>query len=160
MCQWLIENNVNLDDKRAEGILTRFDQWGEDICQLLIERRICLSMTDDMLRLALGEPTTIDQEEVSERGEKFRWIYGVPRRGATYIWFRDGKVTKFKQRAVTCLLRASRPEPLALFVSAFAQNRLSERGGMLFCTRSRPGASDTAWPSVGTTATRTVEQNQ
>jgi hypothetical protein len=97
MCQWLIENNVNLDDKRAEGILTRFDQWGEDICQLLIERRICLGMTDDMLRLALGEPTTIDQEEVSERGEKFRWIYGVPRRGATYIWFRDGKVTKFKQ---------------------------------------------------------------
>jgi len=96
MCQWLIENKIRSSDKRVERILARIDVWGEEACQDLIQKRIGLGMTDDMVSLALGKPTTIDQREVSERGEKFRWIYGVPRKGAVYVWFKDSKVTKIK----------------------------------------------------------------
>jgi hypothetical protein len=97
MCQWLIENKINSSDKRVERILARLNVWGEETCQDLIQQRIDLGMTDDMVLLALGKPNTIDQREISERSEKFRWIYGVPRQGATYVWFKDGKVTRIKR---------------------------------------------------------------
>ena len=54
-------------------------------------------MTDKMVKLSLGEPTSIDNREISDRGEKFRWIYGIPRKGAAYIWFKDCVVTKIRQ---------------------------------------------------------------
>jgi len=52
--------------------------------------------TDEMVSYSLGKPTTIDNREVTAKCVKFRWIYGVPRQGASYIWFKDGKVTKIK----------------------------------------------------------------
>ena len=31
------------------------------------------------------------------KGEKYRWIYGVPRHGAAYIWFKDDEVVRIRQ---------------------------------------------------------------
>ncbi|VAW42892.1 hypothetical protein MNBD_CHLOROFLEXI01-2192 [hydrothermal vent metagenome] len=72
-------------------------KWGEEMCQSLIQKKVALGMTDEMVRLSLGEPTNIDNREISDKGEKFRWIYGIPRRGTAYIWFKDGVVTKIRQ---------------------------------------------------------------
>jgi len=97
MCQWLIEKGINTTQERVIEIMKQIDTFKVETCRNLVERRILLGMTDEMVRLSLGEPTSIDNKEVSAQSEKFRWIYGYPRRGATYISFKDGKVTNIKQ---------------------------------------------------------------
>lgn len=97
MCQWLIEKGINTAQERVVEIMKQIDTFRVETCRNLIERKILLGMTDEMVRLSLGEPTNIDNKEISAQGEKFRWIYGIPRRGATYISFKDGKVTNIKQ---------------------------------------------------------------
>ena len=96
MCQWLIEKGINTNNNRITGIMEQIGDWGIETCQDLIQKKIGLGMTDKMVRLSLGEPTDIDNREISEKGEKFRWIYGIPRRGAAYIWFKDGVVIKIR----------------------------------------------------------------
>ncbi|MBV6396888.1 MAG: hypothetical protein HFACDABA_02490 [Anaerolineales bacterium] len=97
MCQWLIEKGINTTQERVVEIMKQIDTFKVETCRNLIERKILLGMTDEMVRLSLGKPTSIDNKEVSAQTEKFRWIYGIPRRGATYISFKDGKVTNIKQ---------------------------------------------------------------
>ena len=96
MCQWLIGIGADINDARVAGIMQQIDEWGIEMCQNLIQRRIGLGMTDKMVRLSLGEPTNVDNREINDKTEKFRWIYGIPRKGAAYIWFKDGVVTKIK----------------------------------------------------------------
>ncbi len=96
MCQWLINNDINTD-MRVNEILQQFTQFGEETCKDIIQTRIAIGMTNEMVRLSRGKPTTIDNHIITSRSEKIRWVYGIPRRGATYVWFRNGKVVKIKQ---------------------------------------------------------------
>lgn len=82
---------------RVEEILTHQSEWGEETCKKLVQKSIAIKMTEEMVKLSLGTPKEIDEKEITERNEKFRWVYGTPRQGATYIWFKDGIVTKIKQ---------------------------------------------------------------
>jgi hypothetical protein len=86
-----------LERRRVQEILSYSGEWGDDTCQKVVEKKISLGMTSEMVKLAVGEPTSIDNKVITERDENFRWVYGTPRYGATYVWFRDGKVTKIKQ---------------------------------------------------------------
>ena len=97
MCQWLIRMGFNPSNRHVLGIMQHVDEWKSENCKDLLQRKISLGMTDEMVRLSLGEPTSIDSTEINVRGKKFRWIYGIPRKGAAYIWFKDGVVTKVKQ---------------------------------------------------------------
>ena len=72
-------------------------EWGKETCQGLLQNQLAINDTDEMVRLALGEPTSIDQKHTTDKDNKFRWIYGTPRKGAVYIWFENGKVKKIKQ---------------------------------------------------------------
>lgn len=83
--------------ERVATILSHKDEWEEDICQSLINRRIGIDMTEEMVRLAWGKPSRIENKELTRRGQKTRWIYGQPRKGANYVWFTNGKVTKIQQ---------------------------------------------------------------
>lgn len=96
MCHWLIENKIEYNTRTTE-IMNKLQDWGQDTCQNLLQQRIGIGMTAEMVRLAVGEPTSIDQKVITEKEQKYRWVYGIPRQGATYIWFRDGKVAKLKQ---------------------------------------------------------------
>lgn len=96
MCQWLIEQGHDVRDKRIAEILKQIKNWGDETCQALIQKEIGIGMTDEMIRLSLGAPTNIDNKEISTNSIKFRWVYGIPRKGATYIWFKDGVVKKIK----------------------------------------------------------------
>jgi hypothetical protein len=95
-CDWLIINKYNLNDERISKVSNKVCEWGEEIVKNLIIKRIGIGMTDEMVFYSLGRPTNVDMKEISEKGEKFRWVYGVPRQGASYIWFKDKKVTKIK----------------------------------------------------------------
>lgn len=97
MCQWLIDNDIDTSNQATLEILNNLQDWGKETCQDLLKRRISIGMTSEMVALAVGDPTSIDDRVVSEKEEKYRWIYGTPRQGATYIWFKNGIVTKIKQ---------------------------------------------------------------
>jgi hypothetical protein len=97
MCGWLIENRINLTDPRIERIMSQFNSLSTKTCQNLIQRKISIGMKAELVQLSLGAPTIIDNEEVTANSEKFRWVFGIPRKGATYIWFKNGEVSKIKQ---------------------------------------------------------------
>jgi hypothetical protein len=84
------------ENKRRTSIRAHQSEWGQDVCRDLISRRISIDMTQEMVKLSLGAPDTIDQQEITRTRTKERWIYGQPRKNATYIWFTNGKVTKIK----------------------------------------------------------------
>jgi type II secretory pathway pseudopilin PulG len=97
ICDHLIGTGQAVDDARVQGILSRLDEWGHETCLPLLKRSIGIGMTAEMVKASLGEPDTIDNRDVSASGEKYRWIYGVPRHGATYIWFKDDEVVRIRQ---------------------------------------------------------------
>lgn len=97
VCQWLIKSKFNLSTPRTKKIMSKFQEWGENTCMELLNKRIAIDMTVEMITLSLGEPNNIDNKEVTAKDEKYRYIYGVPRQGATYVWFKNGRVTKIKQ---------------------------------------------------------------
>jgi hypothetical protein len=82
--------------ERQANINRRREEWGHKICDMLIDKKIAIDMNEQMVRLSWGDPATIETKEILQSGVKTRWIYGVPRRGAKYIWFKNGIVTKIK----------------------------------------------------------------
>lgn len=82
---------------RRKAVLARRAEWGDDVCRLVIRKQVALGMTTDMVRLSWGLPNDIDQIEVTAKSTKERWIYGIPRRGAKYLWFKNDEVIKMKE---------------------------------------------------------------
>ena len=84
------------ENQRQAAIRAREGEWGKGICDLLIAKRVQLEMTQEMVRLSWGMPSNIDQKEIMQKGTRERWVYGQPRKGANYVWFTNGKVSKIK----------------------------------------------------------------
>lgn len=84
------------EQERTEAILARRHRWSEETCKLLLEKRIRLGMTQEMVSLAWGKPPYVDQEETTAKSKKERWVYGRPRVNARYVWFKNGRVSKIK----------------------------------------------------------------
>jgi hypothetical protein len=93
---FFISTNKQREKARREQITGHMADWGQEICDALINRKIQLDMISEMVRLAWGSPTTIDNKEISTSGQKERWVYGTPRKDARYVWFANDKVTKIK----------------------------------------------------------------
>lgn len=96
ICDYLIEADGDVDSERVAGIMSRVGEWGQDDCLALLQRRLSTGMSDEMIRASLGDPPTIDMQDISEKVKKYRWVYGKPRVNAVYIWFKDDKVTRIK----------------------------------------------------------------
>jgi len=97
ICEHLIQTGQAAADARVHGVLAHIDDWGEETCLQLLKRSIGTGMSAEMVKASLGEADKIDNQDVSASGRKYRWIYGVPRHGAAYIWFKDDKVVRIKQ---------------------------------------------------------------
>lgn len=97
MCQWMIDNRINPHKPATMDIMNKYSQWGKDNCQRLLQQKIEVGMSDEMVQAAYGKPPIVDEKETTARDEKYRFVYGRPRRDATYIWFKNGVVTKIKQ---------------------------------------------------------------
>jgi hypothetical protein len=86
-----------LEEERRTRIISKRNEWGDAICKAVYQRKVAIDMTEDMVLEAWGHPTSIDQKEITKKGvNKERWVYGVPRKGANYIYFKNGKVDKLK----------------------------------------------------------------
>ena len=79
---------IRREAKRKAAIRAKEGVWGKSTCESLIAREIELDMTQ--------EPNNIDEKEITQRGTRERWVYGRPRKGANYVWFTNGKVSKIK----------------------------------------------------------------
>jgi len=87
---------IDAENARLEKINAHRSEWGDGVCQNLIDKNLLLEMTQDMVRLAWGGPSSVDSQETTKAHVKERWIYGQARQGASYVWFTDGKITKIK----------------------------------------------------------------
>ena len=85
------------EKQRKEKIRANKELWGEKICDSLIRRKIAIGMTEDMVLLAWGNPRRRENKELTATRKTTRWIYGQPRRGANYVWFVNGEVSKIQQ---------------------------------------------------------------
>ena len=97
MCQWMIDNRINPYKPSTINIMSHYRDWGQDNCQCLLQQRIEPGMTDQMILAAYGNPPLIDEKESTAKDQRYRYVYGRPRRDATYIWFKNGVVVKIKQ---------------------------------------------------------------
>jgi hypothetical protein len=97
MCQWMIDNRINPYKPSTINIMSHYRDWGQDNCQRLLQQRIEPGMTDQMILASYGNPPVIDEKESTAKDQRYRYVYGRPRRDATYIWFKNGVVIKIKQ---------------------------------------------------------------
>jgi hypothetical protein len=97
MCQWMVANQINPYKPTTINIMNRYRDWGADNCQRLLQQQIEPGMTDEMVRAAYGNPPVIDEKETTVKDNRYRYVYGRPRRDATYIWLKNGVVTRIKQ---------------------------------------------------------------
>jgi hypothetical protein len=63
---------------------------------MLSDGRLAADMTQEMVHLAWGYPTSVDEQETTAKSSKERWVYGQPRKGANYVWFVNGKISKIQ----------------------------------------------------------------
>ena len=93
---WVVVKQYS-DSKRKASIMARKNEWGESVCETILNKRITIGMNEEMVTLAWGRPAKVETKEVSASGQKIRWVYGRPRKGANYIWFTNGRVSKIQQ---------------------------------------------------------------
>lgn len=55
-------------------------EWGNDICQAIINRRVRTGMTKEKVVLTWGRPNKIDHKENTTSSHKEHWVYAQPRR--------------------------------------------------------------------------------
>jgi hypothetical protein len=92
----VVINSIRRENARKAAIQNHAAEWGADICQTLINKNIRVDMTEEMVRLAWNNPSYVDDVEITKNGKRERWVYGTPRRGANYVWFKNSVVTKIK----------------------------------------------------------------
>lgn len=90
LCEVLIQQHIPLD-KRTENIMAHLDEWGKDLCATLLQGKVELKMTEEMVRLAWGAPDAV--EELTESGGKSHWLYEQGDDHTAQIWFTDGRVS-------------------------------------------------------------------
>jgi len=88
---------IKQENERKAKILWYRGQWPEDIIEALLNKQVKIGMTMQMVRLGWGNPTTIEEKEITKTAQKIRWVYGEPRRGARYLWFTNDELTKIQK---------------------------------------------------------------
>ena len=97
ICEYLIQAGQDPNSLRVGWILSHIDEWSREDCLLLLRRGVRIGMPFEMVMVAMGDPDIVDCREVNAKWEKYRWIYGTPRHGAAYIWFKDDHVVRMRQ---------------------------------------------------------------
>jgi hypothetical protein len=61
--QWMIENKIDIFDRRNHKILGKSKEWGEERIKELLEENIQIGMTEEMVKFSKGEPMEIKVAE-------------------------------------------------------------------------------------------------
>ena len=71
-CHWLVSRQYSLTDSRTAEIMKSFATLGQDTCVRLLEKTIVIGDSSYAVILALGEPTSVDEQIIAEKENKFR----------------------------------------------------------------------------------------
>lgn len=82
--------------QRQRYIAQQVDRWGETLCRTLLQGKIDLNMTEEMVILAWGNPTEKEFKQKTRNGERYRWKYKNPQGRSAYVWVTDGIVNKIE----------------------------------------------------------------
>ncbi len=88
-----IEINNLYIKRRAKQINENIVEWGEEVCRAVVNREIQPDMPKEMVLLAWGHPTLIENQEVIKDLFTERWVYKASSK-SFYVWFTNGKVNK------------------------------------------------------------------
>jgi len=84
---WLFfSDHGDQETQRIDEIWKYYDEWGEEVCRLLINGQIKPDMIERMVLVAWGEPTT----KQAESDQKEKWHYT----SHSYVVFEQGKVVE------------------------------------------------------------------
>jgi hypothetical protein len=81
---------------RQRLILAHQDQWGMELCQKLINGEISAGMTQLMVQLAWGSPTSKEYEARKIDADTVHWVYALPSGDTRQVWFDNTVVTQVK----------------------------------------------------------------
>jgi len=74
------------------------DQWTEAAFDVVLEGRIDVGMTQDMVLLAWGGPAVVDSRQTDPRGRSVeRWVYRNLDGATWHVWFVEGRVFRVQQ---------------------------------------------------------------
>ena len=94
-CKWLIDNKIKADT-RLISIMAYLNDLDDEIIVKLLLKKVDIGFNQEMVKLSWGEPANIDQKEITTKKRKERWVYGIPRKNARYLYFQNDIVTKIK----------------------------------------------------------------
>lgn len=95
--EWMIQNKVDIYHPRINHLLSKINDWGNTIVQALIENEIAIGMTEEMVRLSLGDPNQIMSQEYNEDGNMVNWVYNSNENNIIGIWIKDGVVINIER---------------------------------------------------------------
>lgn len=91
-----VELSNALIRRRAKQINEHVVQWGQDICDALLNREIQTDMTKEMVLLSWGKPSRVENQEVTKTGQFEKWSYKLKGK-SIHIWFVNGQVNKISE---------------------------------------------------------------
>ncbi len=95
--QWLIKNKIDIYESRIYRLLSKVNEWGSIRVQELIEKEIVIGMTEEMVKLSLGEPLQVEPQEENEGEKMIKWVYEIDEKDFLDIWIKDNVVIKIKE---------------------------------------------------------------
>lgn len=81
---------------QIESVMVHHPAWPDFILLTIIQHKVRPGMTSEMVLASWGRPNVIQKKEITKTGQKTRWVYGQPRRGAQYLWFTNDELTKIQ----------------------------------------------------------------
>lgn len=93
------EVSIKLNKRRVTIINSHISEWGEEICQAIIDQEVRPGMTKEMVLLSCGSPTLIKNREAIKNYLTETWVYKSSHK-PLYIWFINEVVNKINDSGV------------------------------------------------------------
>lgn len=93
------EISIELNKRRARLINAHVGEWGEEVCQAIMDQEVQPGMTKEMVLLSCGDPTAIENREAIKNYLTEKWVYKSSHK-PIYIWFVNGVVNKINDTGV------------------------------------------------------------
>ena len=98
--QWLIKNKIDIYEPRIHHLLSKVNEWGSKRVQDLIEMEITIGMTEEMVKLSLGEPLQVEPQEENEGEKMIKSVYEIREKNYIDIWIKDGGLIKIEEAQI------------------------------------------------------------
>jgi flagellar basal body-associated protein FliL len=98
---WFItQKDETAQARNVDAIWSRRKMWGDSVCRRLLEGKIDTGMTSEMVRLAWGEPTEI--EELENGQTRWNYQHGKKQKRVGSVTFHQGQaVSHYNEQLIS-----------------------------------------------------------